>query len=501
MNPKSSPKSNEAKEVGIWIRVSTEDQARGDSPEIHLERAKAYAVSRDWKVREIYDLAGVSGKSVMEHPECRRMMADIKRGHISGLIFSKLARLSRNLREVQDLGDFFRLQNADLISLNEAIDTSTAGGRMFFNLLGVFAQWEREEISERVNASFRTRAKMGRLLNKSCPYGYEVVDGKLTLHPEESPIRREAYELFLAHRRKHTVARILNGKGYRTRKNRLWQWAQIKSMLADSSAKGVHTFNKVKGSSWSKELKPESEWAQITCEPIVSETLWSQVNQILEEQSKAWKKPGRLPTQTFSKLAWCKCGGKMYARHDSPKYLCRSCNNKIPIADLEDIFRQELKGFFTNPTRISASLAQSAESLKSKEQLLQSHTASIHKIREEMKQTHRLYVEGQITPKGFGDFYKPAEERLNQLVSELPRLQADIDLIKVNQISVEDVMKEAHAAYDRWLSLPLDDRRKIAEAVCEKIVVGNDEIDITLSCAPSSEELCKNQTHLWARVS
>src|SRR6202000_864348 len=99
------------------------------------ERARGYAKSRDWIVAEVYDLAGVSGKSVMEHPEAKRMLADVKRGHISGLIFSKLARLSRNLGEVLDFGAFFRQQNADLISLNEAIDTSTAGGRMFFNLL------------------------------------------------------------------------------------------------------------------------------------------------------------------------------------------------------------------------------------------------------------------------------------------------------------------------------------------------------------------------------
>src|SRR5262245_40858002 len=90
------------KNVGIWIRVSTEDQARGDSPEIHEERARAYATARGWTVREVYDLAGVSGKSVMEHPDARRMMADIKRGHITGLVFSKLARLSRNMRELQD---------------------------------------------------------------------------------------------------------------------------------------------------------------------------------------------------------------------------------------------------------------------------------------------------------------------------------------------------------------------------------------------------------------
>src|SRR5580693_10753314 len=196
---------SESKNIGIWIRVSTEDQAQGDSPEHHLERAKSYTAARGWAVKELYNLAGQSGKAVMEHPEARRMMKDIERGHISGLVFSKLARLSRNRRELEDFSDFFNQHEADLISLSEAIDTSTAGGRMFFHLLGVFAQWEREETAERINASFLTRAKLGKLLNKTVPYGYHVVEGKMVLHPTEAPIRRQAYELFLQHRRKFTV--------------------------------------------------------------------------------------------------------------------------------------------------------------------------------------------------------------------------------------------------------------------------------------------------------
>src|SRR5712672_2535303 len=116
------------KSVGIWIRVSTEDQARGESPEHHEHRARSYAKSRDWQVKEMYDLAGISGKSVMGHPEAKRMLADIKRGHISGLIFSKLARLCRNKRELEEFAELFRTHNADLISLQDSIDTSTPSG-------------------------------------------------------------------------------------------------------------------------------------------------------------------------------------------------------------------------------------------------------------------------------------------------------------------------------------------------------------------------------------
>ena len=126
----SIPTKSDTKHVGIWIRVSTEDQAKGESPQHHEHRARAYAEIKGWNVREVYHLEGVSGKAVMHHPEAKRMLQDIQSGHIQGLIFSKLARLARNTKELLDFADLFRSSNADLISLQESIDTSTPAGKL-----------------------------------------------------------------------------------------------------------------------------------------------------------------------------------------------------------------------------------------------------------------------------------------------------------------------------------------------------------------------------------
>ena len=486
-----------AKSIGIWIRVSTEDQARGESPEHHEERARSYAKSRGWEVKEVYDLAGQSGKAVMQHPEAKRMMKDIERGHITGLVFSKLARLSRNRRELEDFADFFNQHQADLISLSEAIDTSTAGGRMFFHLLGVFAQWEREEITERVNASVLTRAKLGKSINGSAPYGYQWKERKLVVKPEEAAIRRKAYELFLELRRKGQVAEQLNTAGYRTRNGAIWRDTTVLRILDESSAKGLYLFNTQRQiGTWRTEPKPESEWGKVPCEPIVSEALWNQVNQILEEQLKSWKKPGKPPVHLFSGIAHCTCGNRMYVAANSPRYFCRNCSNRIPIVDLEGIVREELKAFFSQEERIASHLAAANGNLAEKSALLEAHQREIQKVREEMKQTHRLYLEGQVTAQGFGDFYKPAEVRLNQLVAELPTLEAEVDYLKVNKLSANDVLHEARTLDERWPKLPTQDKRKIIEALVEKIVIGNGEIDITFSHMPTSEELCKSQQRL-----
>jgi site-specific DNA recombinase len=488
------------KPVGIWIRVSTEDQAKGESPEHHEDRARSYVKSRGWQVIEVYDLAGQSGKAVMQHPEAKRMMKDVERGHITGLVFSKLARLSRNRRELEDFADYFNKHNADLISLSEAIDTSTAGGRMFFHLLGVFAQWEREEITERVNASVLTRAKLGKSINGSAPYGYQWKDRKLVIQPEEAAIRRKAYELFVQFRRKGQVAKQLNAAGYRTRDGNIWRDTGIVRILDESSAKGVYLFNTMRQTgTWRTEAKPEGEWGKVECQPIVSEDLWNQVNQIIEEQLKAWKKPGKPPVHLFSGLATCSCGHRMYVAANSPKYFCRKCCNKIPIVDLENIVRDELKAFFGQPERIANHLQEADRNLVEKSALLEAHQREIQKVRDEMTRTHRLYIQEQITAQGFGDFYKPAEQRLNQLMAELPKLEAEVDFLKVNKLSADDVVHEAHSLHERWPKMAVVDKRKIVEAIIEKIVIGDGEIDITFSHGPTSIEQCKNQQGLGLR--
>ena len=342
-----------SKPVGIWIRVSTEDQARGESPEHHEKRARYYAESKGWQVKEVYHLEAVSGKSVMGHPETQKMLDHIKSGHITGLIFSKLARLARNTRELLEFADIFRKYNADLISLQEAIDTSSPAGRLFYTMIAAMAQWEREEISDRVAASVPIRAKLGKPTGGQAAFGYQWKDKKLIPDPKEAPIRKLIYELFLEHQRKKTVARLLNEAGYRTRNGSKFSDTTVGRLLRDTTAKGLHRANWTKGppdKGQKRIIKPQDPNGSITGSSRLSpKSFGTSATRSWTSRRKRIRDRPKKTVHLFAGYVFCDCNFKMYVPSNSPKYICYKCRNKIGTTDLEDIFHQQLKTFFFLP--------------------------------------------------------------------------------------------------------------------------------------------------------
>lgn len=482
--------SETIKRVGVWVRVSTEDQVRGESPEHHEKRARAYAEARGWDVVEVFRLDAVSGKAVFGHPETQRMLKAVGDGTISGLVFSKLARLARNTRELLEFADLFRNAGADLISLQEAIDTSSPAGRLFFTMIAAMAQWEREEIADRVAASVPIRAKMGKPLGGRGPFGYQWKEGKLIIDPEEAPVRRLVHELFLEHQRMKTVATILNERGYRTGTGKLFSNTTINRLLHDATAKGLYcgNYSQWDPSTKTRSIKPASDWVQTPVEPIISEELWDQCVKIVANQRVGRKRPSKVTQHLFTGFLHCTCGARMYVWARYPKYLCRTCGNRIPAADIEAVYREQLHGLLLSEDQLRQHLEAGHEQLREKERLVTLASTELARLQAEDDRLYQLYQSGQFTAEEYGRRFRPLADRRAQLEEEIPTLTAQCDILRITLASELEAFSEARDLYGHWEELATSEKRTLVEAITDKIVVGKEEIEIQLISLPMAEK-------------
>ena len=137
------------------------------------------------------------------------------------------------------------------------------------------------------------------------------------------------------------------------------------------------------------------------------------------------------------------------------------------------------------------------KTIKEKEQLLKVQQSELQKNKQEIERVYRLYQEDQLDSSGFGRFYKPLEERSKQLEENIPQLQAEIDLSKVNNLSAQEIVSEATTLYQQWQKLESQAKREIVETITDRIMIGKDEITIDLYYLPSAKDMAKGWRKGW----
>ena len=205
------------KKVAIYIRVSTARQDQeGYSIPLQKERLIAFCKAKGWVVAGIFVDPGHSGSS-LERPGMERLIDGVEAGKFDVVLVYKLDRLSRSQKDTLFLiEDVFMANSVDFVSMQESFDTTTIYGRAMVGILSVFAQMERETITERTLMGRAGRAEEGLWHGGGTdPLGYDYIDGELVVNEKEAEQIRMVYDLYASG---HSVTEITRRMdGYRTK--------------------------------------------------------------------------------------------------------------------------------------------------------------------------------------------------------------------------------------------------------------------------------------------
>jgi DNA invertase Pin-like site-specific DNA recombinase len=216
----------------FYLRVSTEQQAtEGVSLEAQQAKLTAWATLNDATVLGVYSDAGLSGTKD-DRPGLLAAMEAATKSKATLVVYS-LSRLSRSTAATIRLADELNRAGAELVSLSEKIDTTTAAGKMVFRMLSVLNEFERDLVSERTTTALRHKKAQGQRVGE-IPFGYDLAADGITL--TANPAQLEAIELINSLRAEgltyQAIADELTARGIATKKGKAkWSTASIHKIV------------------------------------------------------------------------------------------------------------------------------------------------------------------------------------------------------------------------------------------------------------------------------
>lgn len=217
-----------------YIRVSTEKQANeGVSLEAQEARINAWCNLNGYELAGVYIDAGISGKKMENRPELLRALANMKKG--MALVSYSLSRLARSTKDLIGISEMVAKKKGDLVSLSESIDTTTAAGKMMFQVLAVLSEFERNLTAERTSGALQHKKATGHVYTGNTPFGFQAIDGRLVEVAQEADIVAQIQAERAAGTTLQAIADGLNGRGVPTKTGKAWQPATIHLLLKRTS--------------------------------------------------------------------------------------------------------------------------------------------------------------------------------------------------------------------------------------------------------------------------
>jgi site-specific DNA recombinase len=484
--------------AGLYLRVSTEEQAQeGLSLEVQRERLESFASQLGWPVYHIYTDAGISGGS-LHRPALQALLRDVEAGVVRGILVTKMDRLSRRLLDLLRLyEEILSPKDVVLLSLAESLDTSTAAGRLFFQIIGSFAEFERERFKERVTPGMRKSAEKGHWQGGREPYGYryDADQGRLSVHPREAELVRRIYLLYEGGQSAIDIARTLAAEGVPTQRNGKWTFHQVLQILRSRVYLGELVWGKRTTrylASGKARMLPVPAHA-VSCTPsahdaIISHDQWQRVAEL--RAARRWRgRAVRSPYLLPQVLVCGECGSRFsgWTLRGVRRYICRghragSCKAPSVRADQAERLVVGVLAKLAQTPEIVTRTAAWVERLWG----ATSDGLAVERSRVQSEMDRLARNRAQAMEWGYNGVLTQV-----QLRAEMARLDEDearlraalrtLELKERRQADAHSFRERVVAHFTKWPSvweeLTLEERKDVLRAVLERAVVKSGAIE------------------------
>ena len=393
--------------AGIYIRVSTEDQAReGFSLPEQEARLREFCAFKRYDVYKVYKDAGISAKND-KRPAYQQMIQDVKDKNINVIVAFKLDRLTRSVFDIEKLMKIVNEYECDIDCLADESNTTTSNGRMVMRIMTSVSQNEIEKCSERTKVGLAGAIKQGHIPAQT-PLGYKRVNKKLVPDPLTKDIIVRVYDLYLQGKSHQAIANIYTKENVLGKK---WRDSSIQKILCNEIYKG----NYVHG----KRTKHPTRYEHVI-EPLVSEQRWEACQYQKLRNARHYE---RTSTYLFTNKIKCpNCGnyfgGKASVKNGKKYYYYKCTHCKINLK--ENLVEKSIITYLLDLIKIDDLLNNYyAPFIKSK---LDFEKVDFDKeIRELDKQTDRIktaYIKGVVSLDIFDNELKQIDFKRNDLLKK-----------------------------------------------------------------------------------
>jgi len=443
--------------IATYTRISTDEVNQPYSLGAQAERLAAYIASQDgWEHVQSYSDQASGAK--LERPGLRRALADAELARFDVLLVYRVDRLCRSVGLLAELLSRLDAAGVGFRSATEPFETTTPSGRMMMQMLGVFAEFERASIIERVVMGMGRKAAEGRWVGGTQPFGYRRAPegGRLVIEPTEAALVPLIFDHYVneLHGSREIAARLNEG-GHRTRSGRPFSWKSVLTILKNRVYLG--------------EVGWRGEWFEAEHEPLVEPLVFERAQALLQERGEDAAKRVTLSSDyLLTGLVVCSCGARFigtaatgrsrsyryYTCGTRQRYGTKTCSAaRLSAEALDEAVVHGLLDVLSDSALIDEAVRRARERSAKSEQLTASELASVeaelHDVDSSIDRYLSSFERGALSEEVCGPRVKALSERaraLRERREELAAEQAEASIVAPAPDELAGLRAEIEAA-------------------------------------------------------